>query len=102
VWERHRAERERLARGAVVAFDVLGRRAAPAAGQLARLVKVRGPIAVPDRALMALSYIGEEGIRPLVAVLNDDESRLRFAVGWYIGRLGAIGVDVSGAVPKML
>jgi HEAT repeats len=91
---------EELRTAARDAFEALGTNAVTAVPGLAEVVRTSRSEEARDTAMLALSYLGEDGYPCLLEALDDQKSSHSAAVCmlW----LSEHGVDVSSAVPRLL
>jgi len=92
-------QREFRANTATVALAVLGPEAGRALPELARLaISTNSPV-VSRRAMRALTYVGDQGMAPLMVILNNRQHPYRvFAIDY----IGAFGTNATMAVPALV
>jgi HEAT repeat protein len=84
------------------AFQMLRYSAAPAVPELAKILNSTKSPEVASRAAIALGYIGQEGMPPLLNALSDPKHPHRRAVAQALGLLQTIGSAAEPAVPILL
>jgi hypothetical protein len=77
-------------------FLILGTNANPVVPALTKLMK--GPPHIREKAMYALSYIGEQGLPPLAAVLENPKAENRDAAAAWIGTMHNLGTNEAAAV----
>lgn len=93
-------EGERLGFDAVMAFEVLGPKAAPAVPELERIIQnSRGGFS-QGWAMEALGSIGKDAFPMLIAALGNPKTQCRAADA--INHMAKNGVDISAAIPAFL
>ena len=85
---------------AVLGFEVLGPKAAPAVPELARIAKYSNNRYSQEWAMDALRWMGKDGFPPLLAAL--DEPRTKTLAAYRIGQMPDNHVDISAAFPGLL
>jgi HEAT repeat protein len=92
--------REDRALSSIDGFRALGRTAAPAVAELARLMN--GTNRVAGRAIMALAAIGEEGLPALQVPLRDERHPMHRVVYYFVAEEYKNMNCASNAVPMLL
>jgi hypothetical protein len=93
-------EGDRLGFGAVMAFEVLGPKAAPAVPELARIASRSGSGFSQMWAMDALSHIGREAFPTLLVAMGNRKTE--FGAALRMSRLAEQGVDIGPAMPALL